>query len=307
MLVAHRNTIAFFAFVAVFGWLSFYIYGGQSSGVAHMFGQAAGVFVILLITAGVALARRKPVRADIVLGLGAGLLLFVNREDIAATYDVNRFQAEVRAAGPGNIAKAIDESTTDVAAALRSAMEATNHTDTEVQNLVEQLTDPVLEGFFLAPEKFTDRSALVAVNEMANRKLSLLSDTIPKVDVLLRQEQARLAEIAPPQSGRDGTFSGLSKTRGTEREYVVQHVDLYGRLMKNTVVISEFLLARAGSFSRDTDGALVFQTQADVDAYTRMFTERQKIAGEMIQLDAEIAAFNERRIAEGWPKMAGQQ
>ncbi|HWK65903.1 MAG TPA: hypothetical protein VNS34_13240 [Rhizobiaceae bacterium] len=307
-MLAHPNTIVFLAFAAVVGWLSFYIYGAQSDGIAFMLGQAIGVVILYVIVAGINLARRKPVRADIVFGVGAGFLLFINWADIAATYDMKRFQADVRAAGPGNLTKAIQESTTDMASVLRSAMEVANATDAEVQNLFEQLNDPALEGPF-APEKATDRSALVTVNAVANKNLALVSDIMPKVDELLRQEQARLAEFTKrlPQDSRDGLASGLSRKRGAEREYVVKRVEIFSRLMNNVTALSEFLLARLGSFSPNADGMLVFQTQGDVDAYNRMITELQQTVGEQGDLEAEIAAFTERRMAEGWQKMAGPQ
>jgi len=101
--------------------------------------------------------------------------------------------------------------------------------------------------------------------------------------------------------------SGLSRKRGAEREYVVKRVEIFSRLMNNVTALSEFLLARLGSFSPNADGMLVFQTQGDVDAYNRMITELQQTVGEQGDLEAEIAAFTERRMAEGWQKMAGPQ
>ena len=306
--MANRNTIAFLVFAAVVGGLGYYIYG-STNGIAYFSGEAVGIFVILfLIAGGFARARKKPVRTDIVFALAAVILIFTNREDIASTYDVKRFQSDLRAAGKGNLQQAIQESTTNIASAMRSMQEAATQTNAEVQKLFEAISDPALDGP-LAPDQVNNAVALNAASAAAGEKLDLVSRIMSQVDVLLNKEKARVAEIAKrlPESMRKNMADGFAKTRSTERAFVEQRVDVYRRLMTVMQSITEFLLARQGTYSPNENGLLIFQSQADVDEYNRLFGALQRTIADETKLDAEIASFTETFASEGWQKLAGQE
>lgn len=305
--MANRTTIAFLVFAAVVGGLGYYIFGTSSGGIAYFSGQAIGIFVILfLIVGGIARARKKPVRTDIVFALAAVFLLFTNREEIASTYDAKRFQADVRAAGQGNFQQAIQELTTNIASAVRSMQEIATQTNTEVQKLFEAISDPALDGP-LAPDKVVNPAALNAASAAAAEKLDLVSNITPRVDDLLEKEKARITEIAKrlPENMRKNLADGFAKTRSVERAFVEQRVDIYRRLMTVMQSVTEFLLARQGTYSPNDKGLLIFQSRADVDEYNRLFGTLQQTIADETKLDAEIAAFSENCIAEGWQKIAG--
>lgn len=305
--MANRTLIAVLVFAAVAGGLAYYIYGASSGGIAYFSGQAVGIFVILfLIAGGIARARKKPVRTDIVFALAAAFLIFTNRQEIASTYDVKRFQSDLRAAGQGNFQQAIQESTTNIASAMRSMQETAAQTNAEVQKLFEAISDPALDGP-LAPDKVINAAALNAASAAATEKLDLVSRIMPQVDDLVNKEKARITEIAMrlPENMRKNLADGFAKTRSIERAFVEQRVDIYHRLMTVMQSISEFLLSRQGTYSPNENGLLIFRSQSEVDEYNRLFGMLQRTIADETKLDAEIAAFAENRAAEGWQKLAG--
>ncbi|MGI6856403.1 hypothetical protein [Mesorhizobium sp. 1B3] len=300
-----RNAIAFITFSAVLVGLGFYVYGGTADGFAYLFGQSFLVPLIGMPIAALSAKRSgRPARYDVVLGLAALLLIFINHEEIAATYDAKKFQAEVRAAGPGNLASAIQGSTTGIGAAMRSVQQIALDTNFKVQRLFDELTDPALDEIF-STKQVASRESLLAANAAAKEKRALVARIMPRVDELLGEEKRRVSDIAArlPEMTRKRIASGFMDKRATERAFVERRTNLYDRLFQSMASVTAFLLSREGTFSTNELGQLLFRDQADVDEYNRLLSSMQSQIADEAKLDSEIADAG-ASISERWMKLA---
>ena len=83
--------------------------------------------------------RKRPVRWDIGLVVITLFLIWTNRGRLLETYDLRRFQAELRAGGPAEREAALAASTTRMSALLRGMNTSAREAGTKISAIFTQL------------------------------------------------------------------------------------------------------------------------------------------------------------------------
>lgn len=183
------TALALLLLVAVWLGVGTYGYVNAAEGLALVLGQAT---VPLLIAGAIAWSQRKrkrPFAWDIGLAITAALLIWVNREHLLATYDLSRFQSEIRSSSSPE--QTLETSDTQMARMMRGVISIRQETTAKIDSIFSETDDPILKTA-LTPATLGNVDAIRQAQDVVNEKLSLAKTAMPRTESVLQSEWAQL-------------------------------------------------------------------------------------------------------------------
>ncbi|PAP91399.1 hypothetical protein CIT31_32510 [Mesorhizobium wenxiniae] len=284
--------------------VSYFTTGSTAGGLAYVFGQAIGIFLMLsLVYYFLAKSVRIDFRRDVLFLVTAAVLVLTNQARIFGYIDARHFQRDLEAGGAENFEKTLSTSQTVIGSVARDGRDVAIQTNNNIGQLFTQFDDHALDGF-LEPAKVKDRSVLLASYQAANAKLAQVRLVMPAVDVLLADEQQKIVVLASrlPEGSRDPFIMGFSKVRAEERNFVERRAANYQRMFEIAASATKLLLDM-GEISINDRGQIIFADQNALKNYNELVAGLQQVAQEDEKITSDAAAYDKARLASGWNKM----
>lgn len=301
----NKNTLAFLVLASVVAGLGIFV-RGTVGGTSEFVGQALGMCLMLFLFFGLySKIRSRPVRGDLVFLFAAAILLLTNRHEIAVAYDTRQFQADVRAAGPENLAAAVQQSNTKLARTLRAAMNSRAEVEQKLAGIFESLFSPELDSI-LAPQSVMDASKLQKVLVISNERQVMLQEIPEQIDKIIANQRDELFKIAKDTLGDKQAkdfIKGYDAKLPQYREFTNRRIEVYNRLFQTSASASQWLLKNFGSYQIGPNGKILFGSQSTLDTFNQYVASIQKVAEDEASLDQEILAAQNENMKSGYNKL----
>ena len=262
-----------------------YVYEGSAEGFAYLVGLAIAAGLVLGLIGFFARKSKRPMRWDVGLVIVALFLIWTNRERLLETYDLRRFQAELRSASPEEREAVLEASTTRMAALLRGVTSCAREAGTEISAIFAELElDESLTG-----ESLNDIDRIYRAAKMANEKAALAGTAMQRIEAIMAnelQQDQRLA-TAFSTAGIRVLIQGVEKRHARHHPLYKRRVDLQLGFLKELDATLAFVSSRAGTYQIER-GEIYFQSTEDADRYGAHVAKLQDLTSQEDQLDKDI-------------------
>jgi len=293
------TTILALAFLlAVLVGIGAYVYEGSAAGFGRLVGLAIVPSLVLGLVGFSARKSKRSMRWDIGLVAIAFFLIWCTREDIFQTYDVRRFQSELRSAGPADREKVLATSTTQMGALWRGAVALSQEANTKISAIFAELDDPLLENVLTA-ESLNNMDAINKAETMANEKAAVARTAMQRIDAALANELQQDQKLASEFSETTASdfIQGVEERHVRHRALYQRRADLGVKTLEELVATLAFVSARAGNY-RIENGKINFQSPEDADGYDAHLSKLQALVSQEDQLNKDIQAEEENSASK---------